>query len=165
MLFDSAHNQENAPRKAVVALTTLYFTALKEFSTKSFWYKVSQKSSGGESSGMPSVSDVKGLLQITEVELEPLSGSKKVLVLGDSACSHSWISKRLADKLQVKGNPTKLTVHGINSQQLIDTGTVELKLTPVHSGGSCSSIPVKPSVRNHLRMGNDFIDVDNLKAT
>ena len=113
---------------------------------------------------MPAVSDVKGLLQITEVELESPSCSEKVLVLCDSACSHSWISKRLADKLQVKGSPTKLTVHGINSQQQIDTETVELKLTPVHSGGSCSSFPVKPFVRNDLKIGNDFIDVDNLKA-
>ena len=107
--------------------------------------KVSQKSTGSESSGMPSVSDVKGLLQITKVELESPSCSEKVLVLCDSACSHSWISKRLADKLQVKGSPTKLTVHGINLQQLIDTETVELKLTPVHSGGTCSSFPVKPT--------------------
>ena len=126
--------------------------------------KVSQKPTGSKSSGMPSVSDVKGLLQITEIELESPSDSEKVLVLCDSACSHSWISKRLADKLQVKGSPTKLTVHGINSQQLIDTETVELKLTPVHSGGSCSSFPVKPFVRNGLKIGNDFIDVDNLKA-
>ena len=113
---------------------------------------------------MPSVSELKGLLQITEIELQSPSGSKKVLVLCDSACSHSWISKGLADKLQVKGSPTKITVHGINSQQLIDTETVELKLTPGHSGGSCSSFPVKPFVRNDLKIGNDFIDVDNLKA-
>ena len=126
--------------------------------------KVSHKSTGSESSGMPSVSDVKGLLQITEVELESLSCSGKALVLCDSACSHSWISKRLADKLHVKGSPTKLTVHGTNSQQLIDTEMVEFKLTPVHSGGSCSSFPMKPFVRNDLKIGNDFIDVDNLKA-
>ena len=83
--------------------------------------KISQKSTGSESSGMLSVSDVKGLLQITEVELESPSCSEKVLVWCDSACSHSWISKRLANKLQVKGSPTKLTVYGINLQQLIDT--------------------------------------------
>ena len=112
---------------------------------------------------MPSVSDVKGLLQM-EVELESPSCSEKVLVLCDSACSHSWISKRLAEKPQVKGSPTKLTVHGINSQQQIDTETVKLKLTTVHSGGSCSSFPVKPFVRNDLQLGNDFIDRDNLKA-
>ena len=125
--------------------------------------KFSQKSTGSEGSGMSSVSDVKGLLQ-TEVELESPSCSEKVLVLCDSACSLSWISKRLADKLQVEGSPIKLTVHGINSQQLIDTETVELKLTPVLLVGSCSSFPVKHFVRKDLKIGNDFIDVNNLKA-
>ena len=114
---------------------------------------------------MPSVTDVKGLLQITEVELTSPSSSAKILAPCDSACSHSWISRRLADKLQVKGSATKLTVHGINSQQLIDTETVELKLTPVHSGGSCSAFPVTPYVRDDLKVGNDIIDVDKLKTT
>ena len=114
---------------------------------------------------MPSVTDVKGLLQITEVELTSPSSSAKILALCDSACSHSWISRILADKLQVKGSTTKLTVHGINSQQLIDTETIELKLTPVHSGGSCSAFPVTPYVRDDLKVGNDIIDVDKLKTT
>ena len=127
--------------------------------------QVSQRQTSSESSGMPSVTDVKGLLQITEVELTSPSSSAKILALCDSACSHSWISRRLADKLQVKGSATKLTVHGINSQQLIDTETVELKLTPVHSGGSCSSFPVTPYVRDDLKVGNDIIDVDKLKTT
>ena len=41
---------------------------------------------------------------------------------------------------------------------------VELKLTPVHSGGSCSSFTVKPYVRDQLTIGNDVIDVDELKT-
>ena len=90
----------------------------------------------GESSGVCSVSDVEGLLQITEVEVHTPTTSVKVLALCDSACSHSWISEDLATKLNVKGLPTKLTVHGINSQQVVDTQIVELKLTPVHSGCS-----------------------------
>ena len=61
--------------------------------------------------------------------------------------SLSWISEYLATKLNVKGLPTKLTVHGINFQQVVDTQSVELKLTPVHSGGSCSTFDVKPYVR------------------
>ena len=114
---------------------------------------------------MPSVTDVKGLLQITEVGLTSPSSSAKILGLCDSACSHSWISRRLADKLQVKVSATKLTVHRINSQQLIDTETVELRLTPVHSGGSCSSFPVTPYVRDDLKVANDIIDVDKLETT
>ena len=117
----------------------------------------------GESSGVCSVTDVKGLLQITEVEVHTSTTSAKVLALCDSACSHSWISEDLATKLNVKGLPTKLTVHGINSQQVVDTQIVELKLTPVHSGGSCSTFDVKPYVRKNLHVGNDVIDVDQLK--
>ena len=112
---------------------------------------------------MPSVTDYKGLLQTVEVQLDSLSSSVKVLALCDSACSHSWVSRSLADKLRVKGSATKLTVHGINSQQVVDTETVELKLTHVHSGGSCSIFPVTPYVRDDLKVGNDVIDVDNLR--
>ena len=131
--------------------------------TQSSKTKVNQKQTGSESSGLPSVTDYKGLLQIVEVQLDSLSGSVKVLALCDSACSHFWISRNLAHKLRVKGSATKLTVHGIYSQQVVDTETVELKLTPVHSGGSCSIFPVTPYVRDDLKVGNDVIDVDNLK--
>ena len=117
-----------------------------------------------ESSGMPSVVDVKGLLQITEVELHSNERSERVLALCDSACSHSWISSRLADKLTVKGTPTKLTVHGINCHQVVNTQMVELKLTPVHSGGSCFSFAIKPCVRDDLQVGTDVIDVELLKT-
>ena len=113
---------------------------------------------------MPSVVDVKGLLQITEVEIHFNERSERVLALCDSACSHSWISSRLADKLTVKGTPTKLTVHGINCHQVVNTQMVELKLTPVHSGGSCSSFAIKPYVRDDLQVGTDVIDVESLKT-
>ena len=113
---------------------------------------------------LPSISDVKGSLQITEVEVQTSEKSAKVLVLCDSACSHSWISSELANKLDVRDTPTKLTVRGINSNKVVDTQMVELKLTPVHSGGSCSSFTVKPYVRDQLTIGNDVIDVDDLKS-
>ena len=107
---------------------------------------------------------MKGLLQITKVEVHNGTNSTKVLALCDSACSHSWISEKLATKVNLKGLPTKLTVHGINSQQVVATEIVELKLTPVHSGGSCSAFNVKPFVRKTLHVGNDVIDVDYLKT-
>ena len=37
-------------------------------------------------------------------------------------------------------------------------------MTPVHSGGSCSSFAVKPNVRDQLTTGKDVIDVDDLKT-
>ena len=117
-----------------------------------------------ESSGMPSVADVKGLLQVTEVELLANGKSEIVLALCDSACSYSWISANLATKLNVRGTPTKITVHGINSNQVVDTQLVELKLTLVHSGGFCSPFVVKPYVREDLNVGTDTIDVELLKT-
>ena len=117
-----------------------------------------------ESSGRPSVADVKGLLQVTEVELHANGKSEKVLALCDSACSHSWISANLTTKLNVHGTPTKLTVHGIKSNQVVDTQLVELKLTPVHSGGSCSPFVVRPYVREDLKVGTDTIDVELLNT-
>ena len=105
---------------------------------------------------------MKGLLQITEVEAHPGINSTKVLALCDSACSHSWISENLAAKPNLKGLPTKLTVHELKSQQVVDTEIVELKLTSVHSDGSCSAFNVKPY--EILHVGNDVIDADYLKT-
>ena len=45
------------------------------------------------SAGLPSVTDIKGLLQVKTIEVVSGSGeSCKVLALIDSACSHSWMS-------------------------------------------------------------------------
>ena len=110
-----------------------------------------------ERSGLPPVADVKGLLQITEVELHSNDKSERVLALCDSACGHSWISSRLAEKLNAKGTSTKLTVHCINCRQVVNTQMVELKLTSVHSSGSCSSFAIKPYVRDDLQAGTDVI--------
>ena len=102
------------------------------------------------------MTDVKGLLQVTEVEVHTSTNSAK-------ASSTRGFPKNLATKLNLKGTPTKLIVHGINSQQVVDTEIVELKLTPVHSGGSCCTFDVTPYVRKTLHVGNDAIDVDQLK--
>ena len=42
-----------------------------------------------KSSNLPSVTDVKGLLQVTEVELRSPDKSENIFALCDSACSHS----------------------------------------------------------------------------
>ena len=117
----------------------------------------------GESSGVVSQTDVKGLLQFLGVKLQSPSRTETVLSLCDSACSQSWISETVAAKLLVQGAETKLTVHGINLQELVDTQMVQPKLIPVHSGDTKSSrFNVKPSVRRHLSVGKEFSDVDGL---
>ena len=88
-----------------------------------------------------------------------------VLALHDSACSHSWFSENLETKLNLKGLPNKLPVLGINSQQVVDTQIIELKLAHVHSSGPCSNFDVKSYVRKALDVENEVIDVvDYLKT-
>ena len=57
-----------------------------------------------------SVTDVKGLLQVTELKLTYSSGtSTTALVLSDTACLNSWVSDSLADRLALKGTGLKGT--------------------------------------------------------
>ena len=46
-----------------------------------------------ESPGMPSLTIVRGLMQLTEVNLQSSFHTERVPVLCHSACSNSWISK------------------------------------------------------------------------
>ena len=141
----TAHSPGNAPKMAVEVRTILSYM-VQIFPRKSECGKESNgettpcsvstatQTQSGVTSCLPCVSDVKGLLQISKGDLQPSEKSEKALVLCDLACSHSWISSELARKLDVRGTPTKLTVHG--NKKVVDTQIVELKLTPVHSGGS-----------------------------
>ena len=75
----------------------------------------------GKTTTLSSVTDVKGLLQVTELKLTSSSGtSTTALVLCDSACSNSWVSDSLAARLGLQGTTLKLAVKGINTEELID---------------------------------------------
>ena len=79
------------------------------------------------SSGLTSITDVKGLLQVREVDLlSPSDVRTRELVLCDTACSHSWMSSKHASRLQLKGTTLKLTVKGINTQETITTESARL---------------------------------------
>ena len=75
---------------------------------------------------LSSVTDVKGrLLQVMELKLTKSSGtSTTALVLCDTAGSKSWVSDSLAARLGLQGTALKLTVKGINTEELIDTKVV-----------------------------------------
>ena len=80
---------------------------------------------------LSSVTDVKVLLQVTELKLTNTSGtSTTALVLCDTACSNSWVSDSLAARLGLQGTALNLTVKGINTEELIDTKVVQLTVTP-----------------------------------
>ena len=50
------------------------------------------------------------------------------------------------------------------TRKTIDVQIFELKLTPVHSGGSCPSFVIKPFVREELIVGTKAIDVESLEV-
>ena len=112
---------------------------------------------------MSSVTDVKSLLQVTELKLTNSSGSSTTaLVLCDTAWSNSWVSDSLAARLGLQGTAIKLTVKGINTEELIDTKVVQLTVTP-HKDQDFEAFTVRPYVRETLNVGSDIIDVKSVQ--
>ena len=65
--------------------------------------KISSVQSSSKTTTFSSVSNVKVLLQVTELQLKSSSGKDTmVLVLCVTACSSSWVSKYLADRLGLR---------------------------------------------------------------
>ena len=80
---------------------------------------------------LSSLTDVKGLIQVTELKMINSSGTNTTaLVLCDTACNKSRVSDSLADKLGLQGTALKLTFKGTNTEELIDTKLVQLAVTP-----------------------------------
>ena len=80
---------------------------------------------------MSSVTDVKGLLQVTELQLTNWSGlDTNALFFCDTACSNTWVAGSIADRLGSPGKALKLTVKGINNEEVIDTTIVEVTVKP-----------------------------------
>ena len=114
---------------------------------------------------LSSVTDVKGLLQVTELKVTNSSGtSTTALVLCDTACSNSWVSDSLAARLGLQGTALKLTVKGINTEELIDTKVVQLTVTP-HKDQDFEAFTVHPYVRETLNVGSDIIDAKSMQET
>ena len=112
---------------------------------------------------LSSVTDVKGLLQVTKLKLTNSSGTNTTaLVLCDTACSNSWVSDSLAARLGLQGTALKLTVKGINTEELIDTKVVQLTVTP-HKDQDFEAFTVRPYVRETLNVGSDIIDVKSMQ--
>ena len=114
---------------------------------------------------LSSVTDVKILLQVTKLKLTNSSGtSTTALVLCDTACSNSWVSDSLAARLGLQGTALKLTVKGINTEELIDTKVFQLTVTP-HKDQDFEAFTVRPYVRETLNVGSDIIDVKSMQET
>ena len=114
---------------------------------------------------MSSVTDVKGLLQVTELQLVNSSGlDTKALVLCDTACSNSWVAGSLADRLGLHGKPLKLTVKGINTEEVVDTRIVEVTVKP-REYQDFEPFTINPFVKKSLNCGSDIINVQALQET
>ena len=114
---------------------------------------------------MSSVTDVKGLLQVTELQLVSSSGlDTKALVLCDTACSNSWVAGSLADRLGLHGKALKLTVKGINTEEVVDTRIVEVTVKP-REHQDFEPFTINPFVKESLNVGSDIINVQALQET
>ena len=114
---------------------------------------------------MASVSNVKGLLQVTELQLTSSSGKDTTaLVLCDTACSNSRVSNDLANRLDLNGTALKLTVKDINSEEVVDNKLVELIVTP-RNNQAFEPFKVSPYVKEDLTVGADVINIEALQET
>ena len=114
---------------------------------------------------MSSVTDVKGLLQVTELQLVNSSGlDTKAFVLCDKACSNSWVAGSLADRLGLHGKALKLTVKGINTEEVVETRIVEVTVKP-REHQDFEPFTINPFVKESLNVGSDIINVQALQET
>ena len=114
---------------------------------------------------LSTVTDVKGLLQVTELHLVNSSGvDTKALVLCDTACSKSWVAGSLADRLGLHGKALKLTVKGINTEEVVDTRIVEVTVKP-REHQDFEPFTINPFAKNSLNFGSDIFNVQALQET
>ena len=112
---------------------------------------------------MSSVSDVKGILQVTELQLVNSSGlNTQALVLCDTACSNSWVARSLADRLGFHGKALNLTVKGINTEEVVDTRIVEVTVKP-REHQDFEPFTINPFVKECLNVGSHIINVQALQ--
>ena len=103
--------------------------------------------SSSKTTTLSSVSIVKGLLQMTELQLTRSSGKDTTaLVLCNTACRNSWASNDLANRLGLHVTALKLTVKGINTEEVVNTNLVELIVTP-RDNQAFAPFKVSPYVR------------------
>ena len=121
--------------------------------------KLSSVQSSSKTTTLSSVSNVKGLLQVTELQLTGSSGKNTTaLVLCDTTCSNSWVFNDLANRIGFHGTALKPTVKGINTEELVDTKLIEVTLTP-RKNQACEPFKVSPYVKEDLYTGADVINI------
>ena len=105
---------------------------------------------------------MQGLLQIVKVNLSSSNGSQTAWALCDSACTHSWMTRKLTQDLKLEGRPVCLTVNGINSQEIGSTEMVELSLSSLD--GSRETYKLSSYLKDNINVGTDVIDIASLQS-
>ena len=124
----------------------------------------SQQSSN-KTTTMSSVTDVKGILQVMELQLVNSSGvDTKALALCDTACSNSWVAGSLADRLGLHCKALELTVKGINTEEVVVTRVVEVTVKP-REHQDFEPFIINPFVKESLNVGSDIVNVQALQET
>ena len=96
---------------------------------------------------------------MTELQLVYLSGlDDNALVLCDTACSNSRLAGSLADRLGLQGEALKLTINGMNTEEIVDTTVVEVTEKP-REHQDFQRFTINPFFREILKVGSDIIDV------
>ena len=75
-----------------------------------------------------SVADLKGLLPIAPVVIQVGDKRKRALALCDTACSHSWVDKSLAESLSLNGAPVKITLTASTPARLLTQKKLPFRL-------------------------------------
>ena len=102
---------------------------------------------------------------MTELQLTSSSGKDTTaLVLCDTACSNSWLSNDLANRFGLHGTALKLTVKGINTEEVVHTKLVELIVTP-RDNQAFEPFNVSPYVKKDLNVGADVTNIKALQET
>ena len=100
-----------------------------------------------------------------ELQLTRTSGKDtRAFVLCDTACRNSWVSNDLANRLGLHVTALKLTVRGINTEEVVDTKLVELTVTP-RNNQAFEPFKVSPYVKEGLNLGADVINIKALQET
>ena len=112
---------------------------------------------------MSSVTDVKGFLLVTELQLVKSSGlDTKALVLCYNACINYWVAGSLEDRLGLHGKSLKLTVKCVNTEEVVDTRFVEVSVKP-RKHQDFEPLTINPFVKESLNVGSDVIKVPSLQ--
>ena len=96
---------------------------------------------------------------MTELQLKSSSGKDTTaLVLCDTACSNSWVSNDLANRLGLQVTALQLKVKVINTEEVVDTKLVERIVTP-RDNQALEPFKVSPCVKEDLNVGADVINI------